>query len=103
MKLLREISAGEWRRPSVIALVLANLVPVFGVVFFGWEIFPLIFLFWSENVIIGVFNVLKMLTANPASPASWVANSLSFLSSASTTACSHLFTEFSSLAFLAAA
>ncbi len=72
MKLLGEISAGEWRRPSVIALVLANLVPVFGVVFFGWEIFPLIFLFWSENVIIGGFNVLKMLTANPASPASWV-------------------------------
>jgi len=29
------------------------------------------FLFWSENVIIGVINVLKMLTANPESPVSW--------------------------------
>ena len=29
------------------------------------------FLFWSENVIIGVINVLKMLTADPESPLSW--------------------------------
>ena len=57
------ISAADWRRPSVIALILANLVPVGGVLFFGWEVFPLMFLFWSENVIVGAFNVLKMIFA----------------------------------------
>ena len=31
------------------------------------------FLFWSENVLIGGLNVLKMLTANPESPVSWAA------------------------------
>ena len=52
-------------------LLLANLVPVFGVLVLHWEIFPLMFLFWSENVIIGFFNVLKMLAADPESPGSW--------------------------------
>jgi hypothetical protein len=66
---LRDI---EWRQPSVIALVLANLVPVFGVLVWHWEVFPLMFLFWSENLIVGAFNVLKMLTANPSSPISWI-------------------------------
>jgi uncharacterized protein DUF6498 len=66
---LRDI---DWRQPSVIALVLANLVPIFGVLVWHWEVFPLMFLFWSENLIIGAFNVLKMLTANPSSPISWI-------------------------------
>jgi hypothetical protein len=66
---LRDI---DWRQPSVIALILANLVPLFGVVFLHWEVFPLMFLFWSENVIVGAFNVVKMLTANPSSPISWI-------------------------------
>jgi len=71
LKIFSETSGADWRRPSVIALLLANLVPVFGVLCLHWEVFPLMFLFWSENVIVGVFNVLKMLTANPESPLSW--------------------------------
>lgn len=54
----------EWQRPSVIALVLANLVPLAGVFVFHWEVFPLLFLFWLENVAIGILNVLKMLFAS---------------------------------------
>jgi hypothetical protein len=70
-KFFSEMSAEDWRRPSVIALILANLVPLFGVLVWHWEVFPLMFLFWSENVIVGAFNVLKMLTASPESPLSW--------------------------------
>jgi hypothetical protein len=66
---LRDI---DWRQPSVIALILANLVPAFGVLVLHWEVFPLMFLFWSENVIVGAFNVLKMLTNQPASPVMWI-------------------------------
>jgi hypothetical protein len=73
VKLGRGISKIDWLQPAVISLLLANLVPVFGVLLFHWEIFPLMFLFWSENVIIGLVNVLKMLTANPESPISWAA------------------------------
>lgn len=71
MKFLGETAAADWQRPSVIALLLANLVPVFGVLFLHWEVFPLMFLFWFENVIVGVFNVLKMLFAAPENPQAW--------------------------------
>jgi len=64
---LRESSTRDWLRPSIIALIAANLVPLFGVLFLGWEVFPLMFLFWSENVVIGLMNVLKMLFAGPGS------------------------------------
>lgn len=58
-----------WRSPSVVLLVLANLIPLGGVLFFGWQVFPIMFLFWLENVVIGIFNVLKMLlAAGPGSP-----------------------------------
>ena len=46
---------------SVVILIAANLVPLYGVLFRGWQIFPLLFLYWFENVIIGMFNALKML------------------------------------------
>ncbi len=58
--------------PSVIALVVSNLVPVFGVLFLGWEAYPLMLLFWIENVLIGIFNVLKMLFCSPDNPAVWM-------------------------------
>jgi 4-hydroxybenzoyl-CoA reductase subunit beta len=48
-----------------LALIAANLVPLAGVFLFGWEVFPLLLLFWFENVIIGFFNALKMLFATP--------------------------------------
>ena len=49
--------------PSAIALVAANLVPLVGVVFWNWKVFPVFVLFWSENVIIGLFNAVKILLA----------------------------------------
>lgn len=73
LNIFREASATDWQRPSVIALILANLMPVAGVLFFGWEVFPLMFLFWSENVIVGFFNALKMLFAAPTEPLGWAA------------------------------
>jgi hypothetical protein len=63
----------DWRQPSVISLMLANLIPVFGVLFLDWQVFPLMFLFWSENLVIGGFNILKMLANRISSPAGWAA------------------------------
>ncbi len=58
--------------PSVVALLLANAVVLGGVVFFKWQIFLIMLLFWSENVIIGFYTVLKMLWARPRDPAARV-------------------------------
>ncbi|MGA2853769.1 MAG: DUF6498-containing protein [Verrucomicrobiota bacterium] len=65
MKYSGDFFKANWRQPSVIALVLANLVPLFGVLIFHWSIFPLMFLFWFENLIIGLFNELRMIVAVP--------------------------------------
>ena len=46
-------------------IVATNLVPVFGVFFFDWEVFTILFLFWLENVIVGFFNVLKLRLVPP--------------------------------------
>jgi hypothetical protein len=59
-----------WRRPSALALLAANLVPVFGVLFGGWQILSVMLLFWLENVIVGLFNVARILLARGASDGS---------------------------------
>lgn len=45
---------------SVTSLVLANLSPLVGVLFWDWEIFPILFLYWLESAIVGFYNVLRM-------------------------------------------
>ncbi len=42
------------------SLILLNLVPVYGVFYWGWKSFDLIFLYWLENLIIGAFTILKL-------------------------------------------
>jgi hypothetical protein len=56
---------------SVWVLVGANLVPLAGVLFWGWDVFALLLLFWMENVVIGVLNVVKILLADPTDMALW--------------------------------
>ncbi len=48
---------------AVVALVVANTIPLFGVLFLGWNVWLILIVYWLENGIVGVFNVLKMLRA----------------------------------------
>jgi len=43
------------------AMVLANLIPLFGVLFLDWDVGSLVVLYWSENLVIGGYTILKML------------------------------------------
>src|SRR5262249_53583461 len=52
-------------KASAWALIAANCLPLLGVVFLGWDTFSIILVYWSENVVIGAINVLKMLTCAP--------------------------------------
>lgn len=45
---------------SVIALLAANIIPLFGVLFFDWDAFLIVFLYCSENIVIGFYTILKM-------------------------------------------
>jgi hypothetical protein len=60
-----KISSTDFKKPSVLLLILANLFPIYGVLFLHWQVFPILVLFWVENIVIGVFNVLKMAFAAP--------------------------------------
>jgi hypothetical protein len=68
-----KIDPAELKRISVIAMIITNLVPLYGVLFMGWQVFPVMLLFWIENVIIGVSNVAKMLVSSPSNAWQWVA------------------------------
>ena len=44
-----------------IALVLANMFPIFAVLFMGWDVFMLLLLYLAETAIIGIYGVLKLI------------------------------------------
>lgn len=45
------------------ALVVANLIPLAGVVFFDWNARNLLLLYWLENLVVGAYTLLRMLHA----------------------------------------
>lgn len=49
---------------SVIALIVANLVSILGVIFLGWSVGQIMLLYWAESAIIGFFNIAKMWKIN---------------------------------------
>jgi uncharacterized protein DUF6498 len=48
---------------SAIVLLLANAIPLVGVLFFGWSLITILVLFWIENGIVGFWNVPRILLA----------------------------------------
>lgn len=54
--------------PTLILLVLTNLIPIYLVVNGQWSVSQLVLLFWMENVIIGLINIVKMWTCQPGKP-----------------------------------
>lgn len=52
-------------------LLAANAIPLLGVALLDWDSFSIMLLFWIENVIVGVLNVLRMLVSQPKSLANW--------------------------------
>ena len=61
---------------AVLALIVANAIPLVGVLFLGWNVWLILIVYWLENGIVGVFNVLKMLRAQGPTDASstWTMN-----------------------------
>jgi hypothetical protein len=45
---------------TMVALVGANIVPLAGVLFLGWDLGTVMLLFWAENAVIGFYNLLKL-------------------------------------------
>jgi hypothetical protein len=52
----------------VITLMAANILPLWGVCFLKWDAFYIILLYWSENLAIGFYNILKIAAAKAQHP-----------------------------------
>jgi len=47
--------------PSTLMLILANLVPLAGAAFLGWDLGNVMVLYWAESAVIGFFNICKII------------------------------------------
>jgi hypothetical protein len=51
-------------KPSVVVLLLTNLIPIYGVYYLGWDVGHILFLYWLESGVIGFYTLLKILIAS---------------------------------------
>lgn len=48
---------------AIASLILANILPLLGVLYLEWSLYSVLLLFWLESGVIGLFNILKILIA----------------------------------------
>lgn len=46
-------------------LVVANLIPLFGVLFLSWNLQHIMLIYWAESAIVGFYNVIRMIVISP--------------------------------------
>lgn len=51
---------------TTISLIVMNLIPLIGLFWFGWDAGTIVFLYWLENVVIGVLNIPKIFACGRA-------------------------------------
>lgn len=61
------MTAKRYLTLPLLALLLANLVPLFGVLYLQWDVGAIVVLYWAENLVVGLYNVLKMLVTGGTS------------------------------------
>jgi len=46
---------------ATLSLIVMNLIPLVGVFWFGWDAAIIVFLYWLENIVIGLLNIPKII------------------------------------------
>jgi hypothetical protein len=49
------------QRPSLLFILALNLIPIWGVLHWGWTPFYVFYLFWLETLVVSVFNTIKII------------------------------------------
>lgn len=57
-------SIGKADRVALTALVAANIVPMGLALIFGWDIGDVVMFYWWENIVIGVYSILRIAMAS---------------------------------------
>ncbi len=60
--MLNNTTAGMKTALSPIFLIAANLLPLVGVLAWGWDVTSVVIFYWTENLIVGFYNLLKILS-----------------------------------------
>ena len=53
------------KHTSIPVLIAANVIPLAGVMFWGWRVEDVVFLYWCENVVAGLCNIVAILGCVP--------------------------------------
>lgn len=53
--------SGKFTRFSVPSLIVANVAPLIGVLFFDWDLFQILFLYWFESGVVGFYSIFKLI------------------------------------------
>jgi hypothetical protein len=68
---LQRIVPGDFAlTPPVATLLAANLITIVLAVIEGWDLASVLFIYWVQSIIIGIFTIITLLTADMAQPAS---------------------------------
>jgi len=62
------ISGSYLTNIPLLALLIANVLPLWGVLFLGWDAFLIVLLYWTENIAIGFYTILKIVFVKAPSP-----------------------------------
>ena len=57
-----------WSNIPLLALIAVNTIPLWGVLFFDWDAFYIVLLYWAENLAVGFYTVLKIAFVKTARP-----------------------------------
>lgn len=56
-----QLAVKKMKNISLVTLIISNLIPLFGLAVFNWDVRSVISIYWVENVVVGFYNVLKMI------------------------------------------
>lgn len=63
--------------PVAVALLMgANMIPIAGVLFLGWDLLTIVRIYWLENGVVGLYAILRILTAAGGVTAAGVSRAL---------------------------
>jgi Family of unknown function (DUF6498)/Protein of unknown function (DUF3592) len=70
--------ADAHRFPTAIAVIVANCVPIVGVLAFGWDLRSIMFAYWLETAVVVFYSVLKVVTVGGPITLLWMPGHLAF-------------------------
>jgi len=70
--------ADAHRFPTAIPVIVANCIPIVGVLAFGWDLRSIMFVYWLETAVIVFYSVLKVVTVGGPFTLLWIPGHLVF-------------------------